>query len=598
MKSYYLNIKTLLMKRTLLIGAALVFAATGFAQTTVHSETLVKNPLPKFQLVQNQAVRDNGTMNVRKAKSNGVYYKRPKGAYYQGFGLDGYGYYASAINFAPWTEATFENMNNNKAGSWQMYFYGSAEEGYPQQPAFDEEDLASLVVDGDFVWSQGPGYLYYTPTLTNRNRSYTLGEENLYMIYYGRPYYAGRILTDSIGAKMAFDDHQRYVYQNSNYSNTQSWGALSDNMYGSGVIEDEEGTLIGFGAYQVFDTPMSPLYIERAFAHGCSFKRKPIAEGDTIFCDVTNVVKQTLQNGNTRLVPGDKVIATMFAVASDTLDFVSEDTRNQLTIYDGTVIFSQRTLDEFGIETVEGVTVDPADIDENGFAFFFYGFDRPGVDFGIDALFVNDDVDDCEDGHFLVYDAKTGDTYNYSYQSPLAMKVGFEGMYDYVEVLDNDGLNVLRISNDGQSCLTDGAVSEEDGLPGAAVYTAQPWYDEDLNEYYEIVDAPEWLTAVVADESMRNEDGYNGLEIVSFICQPLPANVSGRSAVVYVRGRGFTAAQPIYLLQGDASIADAISEVSTAAPVKNAKVFNLNGQEVNKNVKGILIQNGKKYINK
>ena len=198
----------------------------------------------------------------------------------------------------------------------------------------------------------------------------------------------------------------------------------------------------------------------------------------------------------------------------------------------------------------------------------------------------------------LVYDEATGDGYYFSY-SGLALKVGFDGMYDYVEVLENSGLNVLRISNDGQTCLTEGAVSEEDGLPGAAVYTAQPWYDEDLNEYYEIVDAPDWLTAVVADESLRNEDNYTGLEIVSFLCQPLPANVSGRSAVVYVRGRGFTAPQPIYLLQGDVTYEQAaISEVSSAAPVKNAKVFNINGQEVNKSAKGILIQNGKKYINK
>ncbi len=588
------------MKKSLLIGAALAFAATGFAQTTVKSEPLVKNTLPPFSLVQNQAVRDNGITGVKKTKSNGVYYSRPKGAYFQGFGLDGYGYYASVINIAPWTEVRFENQIANKAGSWQMYFYGSADEGYPQEAAFDDETLASLVDNGDFVWSQEPGYLYYTPTLTNRNRTFCIGEENLYMIYYNRPYYAGRILTDSIGPRMAQDDHQRYVYNNSNYSNTQRWGALSNNMYGSGKIVENDGktTLVGYAAYQVFDTPMSPLYIERVFAHGESNKRRPIAEGDTLFCDVTNVVKQELQNGGYRLVPGDKVIATMFAVASDTLDFVTEATRDDKTIYEGTVLFSQRTLDEFGIETVEGVTVDPAELDENGFALFFYGFDRPGVDLGVDALFVNEDQDDIPEGHFLVYDADTYDTYNYAYQETMTMKVGFEGMYDYVEVLTNGNLNVLRVSNDGQTCLTDGAVSDQDGLTGAAVYTAQPWYDEDLNEYYSIVDAPDWVYGVVADESMRNESDYTGLEIVSFQCDPLPAGVSGRSAVVYVQGRGFTCPTPIYLLQGDASYADAINEVSTTAGVKNSKVFNLNGQEVNKNVKGILIQNGKKYINK
>ena len=163
-------------------------------------------------------------------------------------------------------------------------------------------------------------------------------------------------------------------------------------------------------------------------------------------------------------------------------------------------------------------------------------------------------------------------------------------------------MNALRISDDGQTCSTDGAVvGSDDDLGGAAVYTAQSWFDEDLNEYYYLVDAPDWVSGVMVDESMRDGDSqgqYVGLDFVAVTCDPLPAGVTGRSAKVFIGGRGVVSSVPLYILQGDATLADGINNVEAAPNAKNLRVFNLNGQEVTKATKGVIIQNGKKFVNK
>ena len=51
----------------------------------------------------------------------------------------------------------------------------------------------------------------------------------------------------------------------------------------------------------------------------------------------------------------------------------------------------------------------------------------------------------------------------------------------------------------------------------------------------------------------------------------------------------------IYSLNG---LTTAISDIKAEAINENAPIYNLAGQRVNKNAKGILIQNGKKFVNK
>ena len=71
-----------------------------------------------------------------------------------------------------------------------------------------------------------------------------------------------------------------------------------------------------------------------------------------------------------------------------------------------------------------------------------------------------------------------------------------------------------------------------------------------------------------------------------------------------VSGRGVESESPIIILQGTATLDDVptgIENVVNDNNVKadpNAPVYNISGQRVSKDAKGILIQNGKKFMNK
>lgn len=593
------------MKKSLLVMAACMMTAAASAQISVKDvEKIQQKSLPTLFDMKYFKVADEKQTPAR-TKSSGAYYKRPAGAYYGGFGLNGYGYYASTINLVPWQEVVYENQIPGKAGVWHQYYYDQSGNNMGDILVNPE----ATVVDGDYTWSQDPGRLYYTPTLRLGRDSFCIGEENLYLIYYKRPQYAGRTLTDSIGMKNPADDHQRYYYNGQNYGNTAAWGALSDNMFGTGetdvTMQDNSVVMCPcFQVEQVMERPLSNLYVESVVASGCSFKRQPIAEGDTLKCYITNVVRVERSDGTVQLRAGDQIYETLYAVAEDTLGFSMDnaDTRNGKTIYEGKILFSKKEVDEFGIEYNVPVVIDPNDFDEYGFAIVIDGFDKSTIDFGVYGWQVNDDVDDVEPGRFSVYNPGTGDAYTFTYNGCIAMQVGVHAMYDAVEVLDNNNMNALRISDDGQTCSTDGAVvGSDDDLGGAAVYTAQSWFDEDLNEYYYLVDAPDWVSGVMVDESMRDGDSqgqYVGLDFVAVTCDPLPAGVTGRSAKVFIGGRGVVSSVPLYILQGDATLADGINNVEAAPNAKNLRVFNLNGQEVTKATKGVIIQNGKKFVNK
>ena len=62
---------------------------------------------------------------------------------------------------------------------------------------------------------------------------------------------------------------------------------------------------------------------------------------------------------------------------------------------------------------------------------------------------------------------------------------------------------------------------------------------------------------------------------------------------------GLTSANAVILLQGDATPGDQDGIATVAASKKvEGKIYNLSGQQVNANFKGVVIENGKKVIKK
>lgn len=196
---------------------------------------------------------------------------------------------------------------------------------------------------------------------------------------------------------------------------------------------------------------------------------------------------------------------------------------------------------------------------------------------------------------------------------PGAVYFTVHGLYDYADVessiqfegdqVGQEGMNVIRVSADGKTITTEG----KDGKYNVgAIYatTHYPWMDEFGIEQYQLINKPDWLKYTV-DESARmytdpqnSQLVYNTGEVhLSFTCDPLPEGVTGRTAYMHIEGAGVYSKNPIIILQGDSNVADAINNVD-ATVKKNNFTYNLAGQRVNDDYKGIVIKNGKKMVNK
>ena len=248
------------------------------------------------------------------------------------------------------------------------------------------------------------------------------------------------------------------------------------------------------------------------------------------------------------------------------------------------------------------------------------GMEQEGVKFGF-YLYESVPEDQMETGYTLARDDQ-GNEYNlYNTASINSLPVYFSALFDQVNVLstisyyadenqtttiDVENCNVLRISDDGASCWMDNEVQE----PGVYVETATPWTKNGMMNYsYEVAQSStgadnSWITACNADESGWTTYYQN---MLSFTATECPAG-EGRWAVLNIVGRGVTSETPIILLQGTATLDDVYAGTGIENAVvdnsadkgfdENAPVYNLNGQRVSKSAKGILIQDGRKFIRK
>ena len=119
------------------------------------------------------------------------------------------------------------------------------------------------------------------------------------------------------------------------------------------------------------------------------------------------------------------------------------------------------------------------------------------------------------------------------------------------------------------------------------------WYDYKM--YFgalmtEEVEVPEWLTISIPRETYTSDDYSFDL---AFAAEALPAGVEGRTATVTFMQEG--ARLTVTVNQGETS---GISVTKTDVKSGNAQMYNLAGQRVNDGFKGLVIKNGRKFMNK
>lgn len=108
------------------------------------------------------------------------------------------------------------------------------------------------------------------------------------------------------------------------------------------------------------------------------------------------------------------------------------------------------------------------------------------------------------------------------------------------------------------------------------------------------VDAPDWVTGYQWDSSYADY----GVQSLFLLADALPAGTAGRRGVVTLNC--FGKELKIKLTQGDVTnIPDptAVRNISVEKKT-NDKIYNIAGQQVSKDYKGLVIKNGKKFFNK
>lgn len=559
------------MKKLLPLIVALL-AMPAIAQV---SKTRVAEPMSKAVATQQKQFQLNGApkvigtiaspfapiAKVNKAEEETaptVYYTMPAGTFYNGFTKDWYAYNNTVLQVPCWTNFSFEDCSPNPSASkWYM----------------GDDELTETVADNKCTLSLSPGYYFpSTPKLVNGEEEFMLGvsstnEET------GTTYNPIIQTTDTILA-LAACDHNRGFY----YGSGVITPLVTDGVkyfWGTGTYDATEqgyGELTCMGVRQVYAKPLSPMFVEDIHIMALTNSDVAIAPGSELDLFVVNS-----ETGETT--------AMLTATSEDVLDFEqSQGGFNYCTLQ-----FKQR-VEVDGVEYEMPLTIDYP------FYLQLQGLDGDGIDVGFygNEVVLGESEDNSSDILFT-YGTKI---LSMSY-SALTVPFTFNAMFDGINVWDavatDNGdvemANVLNVSEDGQTCTSRKLAGFD--VDGVIVETVQPWLNPTTGDenYYLVNEGAEWVESA----SATYNDEFKAY-IVKVVCSPLEGT-TGRVAKIHFDGNGVESSD-IVVTQGEVSDADAIDYVS-ATPVKtSSKAYNLRGQRINANAKGIVIANGKKFFNK
>ncbi len=577
------------MKKSLLSLAVALVAVPTFAQGEFNGKDKVLGEInirQPFAKERQAVVLPSSTMRgPARSKSTGLYYAKPEGCMYKNTytdadGTEGSGYYVyynTEIAVEPFEAFTYKNLSSPSTGCTWTY-------GGSDISIYQEEDGSMM----DYVY---PDWIGYVPVLSRNNDSYSMG-------HYGTDYtHFVYCLTDF--AWLGFlDDKEDSAY-----------GALeSDNMWGSGdfifndavsfmadAVDLETGDTVEISGtfpcsaiVQDYPRPASPLYVDGAYVVGARNGSEALGNGAELYLNIYDLET-------------DELLETLTARQGDFTEWMS-GRRNNKTVMMGCMKFTKTAMDPLFGETEVPIVIDRAIRVE------LTGFENQDVDFGPIACNISDcDVEeDLGNGKmgFIDPSGKYDIITSISYVDPLGLNVLFNSFMDKVKVADElyftdgtmlDGYHALRLSEDGQTCSSEGKDPDHD-IGALYVQTASPWFNETGAENYYVADLPEWITEVNVDTQYYDPEQYDYANYVSFKAEALPSGTSGRSAVVCFKGRGCTDTMPVELLQGDATMG--ISGLESDHAGVTGKVYNLNGQRVSGDAKGMVIKDGRKYLNK
>lgn len=557
--------------RKLLLSLACAAVATAASAQTVETQAQLDKSLKLNESLTKTCIFDapSATTSKKKAAADGVYFQT-QGTGWVWSERPLYSYNRPYHVVPALTELVWKNMSTNKTGDWFILNENSGNEIDLSKNVDENGDLHLMYSGGEggyFAPSYRVGDVTYIPTKGTNTYRNEVSDLSLMVMFPGNldgvKYYGGGI----------FDN---------------------GNLYGAGTYKG----LTSMGVYMRLPKPASPLYVENLSVWGCLGKNISIEEG-------------------ANPLGGQTLVAAIYNVEDEEAEPVyltctpEECKWDRATYY--ILHFTQKVLDEASGEMVETPFVIDYEAEVD-----LLGFDQEGVVVGImgpevPAEFVSTfDVDGEEEmyyqGNMIFTDGEKN--YSMAYNGCTSVAVSFNAVFDKIDVWEDDEteegeaikINGIQVSDDG----TESSNCYYGLNKGAFVQTALDWFATDADgnltgeEKYWSDDMYdyEWIQSLTAEYN-EDLDMYE----VSATCDALPEGAK-RYAKIHVVGRGAESSD-IYVLQG-MTIYEAMAE-EEAAGINNATAtvkaqangtFNLAGQRVNKEFKGVAIQNGKKVIKK
>lgn len=570
-----------IMKKLVLLSACALFAVAGNAQrvTNTNERVLVPSKAMTLNVGKKEASFD-GTLqksfNVKapaKVATKALYYTRPAGTFYSGSTIDGQGYYVNFLLVPPAFDLWFMNRSNNPSKT---------------QWTINGQDASDFVKNNSFHFGETPSYFagFYTPVLHSGNSTYQLGQDGRY--FDKQNFSAFRI--DSITSNAPYDERTGQTYGFGAVHHVNAPGDTVKYCIGTGSVNfKEDGELFNSGAIQYMPKPASPFYVENIFS--LVYTSSQPLTGDAYMDLYVLAARQTAEGFE---ATGD-TIARLKAVAQDQVKWMEPTNTVYGKVAGYTVVF--KPVDADGNEADAFVINQP-------YAIYMKGFQNPGVN--VDVMAGDEAaVDSANVGCTLVWSKKDGEVVGaQNIYGTSVLSFCFTGFFDYCEVTDTlyaqdqqgnitetyPNANVLYYGTDGKLDAKKTVSSE-----GVYVSAVRGWYDSEGGDNYWIDNIPEW----VGDPEVTEDPEDHVFKLSFPNVKALPAGTTKRAARLWVQGLGYDAQHPIVILQGDADIPDGIDNVTiNSNKQSDNRIFNLNGQQVSKAYKGIVVKNGRKMLNK
>ena len=443
------------------------------------------------------------------------------------------------------------NKSTGKATSWAW--------------SVDENETTLTSTDKDYQFIAGRDKEYTNLTLTGYNgdnsKTFTFGLGNA-LDSQNEPMYDAFEL-DGGGSENIFQFSSNGTHSIMSRFNPDGDLAYYSGNFGTPDLAGEDNSFHKIISYQ--GKPSSPLYIT-----GITLPLILKSFNDDFHLDV-KIYKAVIDKNGDKVL-GDHPIATSTA----TKDNIDETYKNQSGL--SAISFPLSIENEDGLST----DVDYLFIDD---AFFIV---IEGWDNGtFSAVLGAQDFTDHQDKTtwFTLTGDQKEDWYSWTGWNT-ALFIGLDGAsYGYLATADNTNINIPneggKVSINVEPMLI---YNDDNGQPTTGI-----WLDENI-EGNEI---PEWLEVGIIDH--YSVDGEGNLTEANFDlvfqADALPEGTEGRKATLVFFQPG--AQLEVTVTQGTVA---GIEVTTKTVKTSNAAMFNLAGQRVDKNYKGIVIKNGNKFI--